>query len=116
MLKSYELRARRAVEKLSQDEFAKKLGISRERLIAIEREDNMTVDDKIEATYNKLYPKRLLNITFKRGVGCTNCGESRLELLNDPEDELEKIYRCKDCGCVFTVGQSFGLRYQRNEK
>jgi DNA-binding XRE family transcriptional regulator len=113
MLRAEEVRARRAVERLTQAEFAKKLSISRQRLNELEQE-RIVPSKKIEARYDELYKgKRLIQIEFTRGVECPRCyGTSPLELLNDPADELDKIYRCKDCGYYFTVGESWSLHYR----
>ena len=113
MLRAEEIRARRAVERLTQAEFAKKLNISRQRLNEIEQE-RIVASKKIEARYDELYEgKRLIQWTFERGVECPRChGISPLEKLNEPEDKLNTIYRCRDCGYYFTTGESWGLHYR----
>jgi transcriptional regulator with XRE-family HTH domain len=111
MLTILELKARRINDKLTQDDLAKKLGITRSYLSEIEN-GYKEITDELEKRYDQIYPKRLTNITFSRGVECPNCSETRLELLNDPEDTLDKIYRCINCNCYFTVGQAWGLHYR----
>jgi transcriptional regulator with XRE-family HTH domain len=111
MLKALELKARRANERLTQNELASKLGISRNYLSEIEA-GRKPITDEIEKRYNATYPKRLISLEWSRGVECPKCHETRLELLNDPKDELDKIYRCRDCGHYFTVGESWNLHYR----
>jgi transcriptional regulator with XRE-family HTH domain len=111
MLDAIELKSRRINEKLSQQDFAKILGISQNYLSEIES-GHKKVAKVLEAKYDQLYPKRLVSITTGRGVQCPECHETNLEKLNDPEDELDTIYRCRNCGYYFTVGESWGLHYR----
>jgi transcriptional regulator with XRE-family HTH domain len=111
VLDALELITRRTQEKLSQADFARMLGISQNYLSELES-GHKQVGKALETKYNQLYPKRLVSITFSRGVECPKCRESHLEPLNDPDDELDKIYRCKDCSHIFTVGQAWGLHYR----
>ena len=101
MLESYELRARRAIEKKSQAKFAKDLGISRERLIRIER-DKERPDAKIEASYDKIYGgQRLINITFERGADCPRCGGAGNRIWRDESNPERDVYECASCDLVY---------------
>ena len=112
MLDAIELTTRRFHEKLTQDDYAKKLGISQNYLSEIET-GRKKASKALEKRYDRLYPKRLVSITTGRGIECPRCyGTSPLELLNDPIDELDKIYRCRDCDYYFTVGEAWGLHYR----
>ena len=112
MLDTIELIARRTNEKLTQEDFARMLGITRTYLSEIEN-GRKKISQALEAKYDRLYSKRLISITFSRGVECPRCyGTSPLELLNDPKDELDKIYHCADCGYYFTIGESWNLHYR----
>jgi DNA-binding XRE family transcriptional regulator len=109
MLESAELRARRAVEKISQATFAKVLGISRERLIAIER-DETRPDGKIEEAYNKLYNgQRLINISFERGADCPFCTEVGRRVWHDEKNPERDIYECVKCDRVYRARDSWHL-------
>jgi DNA-binding XRE family transcriptional regulator len=109
MLKSYELRARRAVEKLNQAQFAKKLGISRERLIKIER-DEINPDKKIEARYDELYKgQRLIHISFERGADCPFCTGFGHRIWRDEKNPERDVYECTDCDRVYRARESWCL-------
>ena len=113
MLDGLEIKTRRVFLKIGQDEFAQKLGISRQYLSRLETGRELA-SQSLETKYNELFgTKRLISITLSRGVECPKCyGTSPLELLNDPKDELDKIYRCTGCGNYFTVGESWSLHYR----
>jgi len=112
VLDALELSARRIQEKLTQADFAKKLGISQSYLTGLER-GLIKVSDKLEKRYDRLYPKRLTSITFKRGIECPKChGTSPLEKLSEPKDELNTVWHCTDCGYYFTTGESWQMHYR----
>lgn len=112
MLDALELITRRTQEKLTQQDFARMLGISQNYLSELEG-GHKRVSKALEAKYDRLYAKRLVAITTGRGVECPRChGTSPLEKLNDPKDELDTVYRCADCGYYFTIGESWGLHYR----
>jgi DNA-binding XRE family transcriptional regulator len=66
MINKDELRLRRAVMRLTQDELAQKLDITREHLNRIEN-GREPISKKIEKRYNKLFGKRLLTDILKMG-------------------------------------------------
>jgi len=119
-LKSYEIRARRAVEKLTQDQFAKKLGISRQHLIDIEADKVRKIGAEIERRYDELYNgHRLISITWSRGVSCPypdcfdkdNLDEKRVwpEDASPDRDVLNDVYVCNSCMRTFTVRQAWKM-------
>jgi transcriptional regulator with XRE-family HTH domain len=107
MLSDYELRARRAVERSTQEAFAKKLKISRQFLNRIESGKVLKLSKKLEARYNELYGgKRLISVDFYVPPPCINCGR------DVPEDKEPKrvhmgetrdrdVYLCPNCGEYF---------------
>ena len=113
MLEGLEIKARRVHLHMKQDEFAERLGISRQYLSRLESGRDR-VSENLEAKYNELFgTRRLVSITSSRGVECPKCyGTSPLDKLNDPDDELDTIYRCTYCGHYFTVGESWKLHYR----
>jgi transcriptional regulator with XRE-family HTH domain len=113
MLDGLEIKTRRVFLKMKQDEFAQKLGISRQYLSRLES-GRERVSENLEAKYNELFgTKRLVSITTGRGVECPRChGTSPLEKLSEPKDELNTVYHCADCGNYFTIGESWGLHYR----
>jgi transcriptional regulator with XRE-family HTH domain len=107
MLTTAEVRARRAVEKLSQAEFARKLGISRERLINIES-DKINPDEKIEVRYNELYKgERIINITWTRGADCPKCGGFGRRIWRDESNPERDVYECVDCDRVYRAREAW---------
>jgi transcriptional regulator with XRE-family HTH domain len=112
VLDADELITRRLNEKLSQEDFARVLKISQSYLSEVES-GRKKVSQALEARYDRLYPKRLVNLTTGRGVECPRCyGLSPLAKLSEPEDELDTVYHCADCDYYFTIGQAWGLHYR----
>lgn len=108
MLNYLELKARRLHLALSQDEFAKLLGISREHLSPLENR-KVRISRKFETRYDKLFPKRLIGFRTGRRVDCTRCTSFNLEGLNEPDDPLNTIWHCKDCGLYLTGREAWGI-------
>jgi transcriptional regulator with XRE-family HTH domain len=112
MLRAEELKARRAVEKLSQDELASMLGITRTYLSEIEN-GRKKVSKALEERYDRIYPKRLIDITWSRGVECPRCHTTTPpKKLSEPKDKLDTVYYCPKCGYYFPLGEAWGYRYR----
>lgn len=113
MLDALELVTRRTNEKLSQEDFAKMLGITRTYLSEIER-GRKKISEALEKRYNRLYPKRLVSITTRRGIECPQCHsiEAPKKLSDSKVDELDEVYQCVNCNYVFPVGESWKLHYR----
>lgn len=111
MLRAEELKARRAVDKLSQEYLAKMLGITRTYLSEIEN-GRKKVSKALEARYDQLYPKRLISITFSRGVECPKCYGHPKKLTDSKKDELDEVYYCAKCDYYFTAGEAWNLHYR----
>ena len=108
MLDCLELKARRLHLALSQDEFAKLLGISREHLSRLEN-SKVFAGRKLEVRYNSLFPKRLIEYRSGRGVQCPKCTSLNREVLNEPDNPLNTIWHCRDCGLYFTTREAWGM-------
>jgi transcriptional regulator with XRE-family HTH domain len=109
-LRIEELRARRAIEKLSQGEFAKKLGISRSYLAKLELE-SVPITDKLELRYNELYrDERLIApITFTRGADCPYCTGVGHRIWRDERNPERDVYECTKCDRVYRARESWQL-------
>jgi DNA-binding XRE family transcriptional regulator len=115
-LKASELRARRAVERLTQKDFAKKIGISRQFLNQLENEE-VNVTERIEQLYDAVYNgERLITIVkSERAVVCPNydchteCTPQLVELKDVPQDSLDNVYECPDCHWRFSGRTAFAV-------
>jgi transcriptional regulator with XRE-family HTH domain len=103
-----ELKARRAVEKLSQQDFAKMLGISQNYLSEIET-GHKKVSKALEAKYSRLYPSPLINITWSRGADCPFCTGDGRRIWRDEKNPERDVYECADCDRVYRARESWCL-------
>lgn len=109
MIDTIEFRARRVVLKLTQKQLALMLDISREHLCRLES-GKLRVSSKLERRYNELFgTRRLISFRTERGVDCLRCANFNLERLNEPENPLNTIWRCKDCGLYFTTREAWHI-------
>lgn len=106
MLKDYEIRARRAVEKKTQAEFAEMLGISRQHLIDIES-GKVKINKELERRYNILYGgKRLITTEWYTPPPCPTCGRDVPEgkepvRKHQGATRADDVYQCPICGLYF---------------
>lgn len=105
-----ELIARRKNDRLTQEQLADTLGISRQYLNKIEK-GKAQPSKRLEAIYDKKYPYRLLTVhELERICRCPFCNteNSPIRLLNDADDS-NIVWRCPDCAHNFTSRESFHL-------
>ena len=107
MLEPTELRARRAVLKVSQAEFANMLGISRQYLNRLET-GKAKPSLKLQARYRQLFPEPLVKVTFGIPLKCPRCGERETERITDSDDASYEIHQCEVCGAPFLRGHANG--------
>jgi len=109
VIDSLELKARRLNRKLSQREFAERLGITQEHYNRLEN-GKLPISRKLERRYEKLFgTRRLIEFRAERGVGCPFCGEIDLKQLSEPENRLNTIWHCRNCGRYFTTREAWHI-------
>jgi transcriptional regulator with XRE-family HTH domain len=113
MLTADEIRTRRKLEGLSQENMAAKLGISRQTLNRVENK-RVPVSLLLEKRYNLIFGSdRLIDKPSSRRVVCPYCNEpEKIDHVNIHRvafDEGDNVYQCMTCKRVFTQRESFRL-------
>jgi transcriptional regulator with XRE-family HTH domain len=112
MLTANEIRTRRKHERLTQENMAAKLGLSRQYLNKIENK-KVPISPRLEKRYNLVFGTDRLIKTASRSVKCPYCNElEKIDHLNIHRiafDEGDNVYQCMTCQRVFTQRESFRL-------
>jgi transcriptional regulator with XRE-family HTH domain len=109
MMNKDELQARRQDLRLSQREMAARLGITQEHYNRIET-GKFPISRNVERKFNQLLDEySAASVSVYTPAKCPACQSRESQKVTDPDEDTYRIWRCTECGAIFTGADSAGV-------